>query len=159
MHFCTLKRGFTLVLLLDSKKDRNTLHSHRAPFKSFHRCCFQMKKCFLKCPLFPFPKHEKFWLAGWAIALATAWVHQAVNPLLDLPLPTSFSVVLGSFPADTTLSVGSAHKTEGSFVSTANIIHYFVTKGQQYLVPCKHKDTFLNRECRLTASLRIKKDK
>lgn len=48
--------------------------------------------------------------------------------LPDLPLPTPFSIALGSFPVDTTLSVGSAHMTEGYSVSTANIIHHLSPK-------------------------------
>lgn len=49
----------------------------------------------------PFPKHQRFWLAGSARALPTAWIHQPGKPLLELPLSASSLAVPGSFPVDT----------------------------------------------------------
>lgn len=56
----------------------------------------------------------------------------ASKSLLDLPLPASSSTAPGSFPGDPAPSAGSARRTEGSSVPTANITHYLSPKANNH---------------------------
>lgn len=154
-YFCTFcKRGFVQLPSVGQQKDHNLLHSHSLPLKAFHRCCFQMKKCFLKCPLsFLFQNVRAFGLQDFSPWL----IQQPAKPLLDLPLSASSSVILGSFPVDTALfgRICPRDRRLCCFHSKYDPLH--VTKGHWYSVLRKQKDAFLNRGCRLTGSLWIEK--
>lgn len=151
MYFCTLQGGLCSGTFCWAAQEILTLLT--APEHCWGHST-DVAARWKTAPSNPFPKHERFWLAGLARALPTAWIHQPGNPFWSCSsLPPDWQC-LGAFQGSQPFSEGSAHRTGGCSVLPANIIHYLSSKDNK-ICCCVNTDTFLNRDCISTGSLWI----